>query len=553
MNLNLHKQIFFLLFSVIVIFGYSQTSKAGSSLHLFADRDYCVSGDTVWFKIAIKNEEEQKSNVVHVQLTNYQNRLISEVIKKSENAWADGFLHVPDSLSSGVYFLSAFLYEHATIPGFTLIKKTLFVYNRFQKGLDELKVPSEAQKVELINQPVSIMPDKKVYKPREKVSLIIGMENINSGEISHIVVRAHLRDELAAKAGGHFYAKSEPLKSAVREFKEKDGFIIRGKVTDRKTGNEGANVVVLLSLINDPQYLDYCVSNEEGSFHFFLKNAVGEGEIVLQAVSENENEWQINLGKNQLAVKESVIMEKQMLTMHQSQFIDEIIDAAFFEKLFSESYMVKPLEFSMPRRFEMPVYGYPYKRVTPGEFFDLPDFQEISRELLSGVQYRVRGGKTTLRLLDLKNNAYFKNEPFKMVNGIPVFNNRQLSPFGSTEIEYIEYVLEDRLFGDLRFNGVLAVYLNDDSNYWLSRYPNFFRFSIPFLQPGRDPSGLQRKSEAKSMPDLRTVNFWQLIKSGKSQQIEFFLSDLKGVVEISVEGVTDSGEIFKTSETIEVK
>lgn len=553
MKLNLHKQLFFLLFTVIVNLGYSQTDTTGSSLYLFANRDYCVSGDTIWFKVAIKNEEEQKSNVVHVQLTNHQNRLISEVIKKSENNWAEGFLHVPDSLSSGVYFLSAFLYEHATIPGFTLFKKTLFVYNRFQKGIAELEVPSKAHKVESINQPVSVTPGKKVYKPREKVNLTLGLEAIDSAEVSHVVVRAHLRDELAAKAGGRFYAEAVPAKSIVRDFKEKDGFIIRGKVADRKTGHNGANVVVLLSLINDPQYLDYCVTDEEGSFHFFLKNAAGEGEIVLQAVSENENEWQVNLGNNQLAVKDPVLMEKQALTLRQSQFIDEITDGAFFEKIFSESYTIKPLEFSMPRRFEMPVYGYPYKRVIPEEFFDLPDFQEISRELLSGVQYRVRGGKTTLRLLDLKNNAYFKNEPFKLVNGIPVFNNRQLSPFGSTDIDYIEYVLEDRLFGDLRFNGVLAVYLNDDSNYWLSRYPNFFRFPIPFLQPGRNISGLKRKSEAKSIPDLRTVSFWQIMKPGESKQIEFYLSDLKGIVEISVEGVTNSGEIFKTSETIEVK
>lgn len=553
MNRRLKKQLFFLLFSVLATTGYPQTDTTGSRLYLFADRDYCVSGDTVWFKVAVKNEEKQKSNIVHVQLTNAENRLISEVIKKSENGWAEGFLYVPDSLSSGVCFLSAFLYEHSTIPGFTLVKKTVFVYNRFHKGLTEQEVPSEAQKVQTIDLPVSVRPDKKVYRPREKVSVILGLEAIDAAEVSHVVARVHLRDEIAAKAGGHFYTEIVPLKTAVRGFKEKDGFIVSGKVTDRATGTAGENVVVLLSLINDPQYLDYCVSDSEGSFQFFLKNAVGEGEIVLQAVARHENEWNVEPGNNQLNVKAPVILKKRQLTKQQSQFIDEIIDGAFFEKLFAESYSVKSLEFSMPRRFEMPVYGYPYKRVVPGEFFDLQDFRQISRELLPGVQYRVRDDKTTLRLVDINNKVYLKNEPFILVNGIPVFNNRHLSPLGSTDIDHIEYVLEDRLFGDLRFNGVLAVYLKDESNTWLSRHPRFSRFSIPFLQPGRNPSGLKRKSEAGNLPDLRTVYFWQLMQPGEPKQIEFFLSDRKGLVEISVEGVTKNGEVFKISETIEVK
>jgi hypothetical protein len=553
MNLKLQIRIFFLLFLMSALAAWPKTGKADSRLFLFADREFCVSGDTVWFKVAVKNGEAQKSNVVHIQLTNSENRLISEVITKSEEDWAEGFLPVPDSLSSGVYFLSAFLYEQLTVAGFPVTKKTLFVYNRFQKELAEFSVPSSIQKIEGANYPVAIKPDKTMYKQREKVQVHFDLEAIDLNEVTQVIVRAHLVDELAVQSGGYFHSTASPLNYAVKNFEEKDGFILSGKVTDSKTGQAGGKVVVLLSLINDPQYLDYCVSDQEGFFHFFLKDAVGEGEIVMQAVSEDSNEWEIMLNTHQFVTNEPVLLERKMITPKQSKFIDTATDGAFFEKLFNETYLVHPFDFFIPQRFNQPVYGYPYKRVVPAEFYDLPDFQEISRELLHGVQYREKDGLTTLRLLDLKNNAYFKNEPFKLVNGIPVFSNRQLNSFGSTDIDYIEYVLEDRVFGDLRFNGILAVYLNDTTNYWLARFPNFFRFSVPFLQPARESLPFNRNSVPENIPDLRTVNFWQLMETGELQKIEFFLSDRKGKVEISVEGFTEGGRIFKTSEIIDVR
>jgi uncharacterized protein YfaS (alpha-2-macroglobulin family) len=78
MNMVVRNQILGLLFSLLFFTGFAQTEKNGSGLFLFTDRDFCVSGDTIWFKVALKNGES-KSNVVHVQLSDANNHTIASV------------------------------------------------------------------------------------------------------------------------------------------------------------------------------------------------------------------------------------------------------------------------------------------------------------------------------------------------------------------------------------------------------------------------------------------------------------------------------------------
>src|SRR5690606_41532295 len=124
---------------------------------------------------------------------------------------------------------------------------------------------------------------------------------------------------------------------------------------------------------------------------------------------------------------------------------------------------------------------------------------------------------------------------------------------GSDEIDYIEYVLEDRLFGDLPFSRVLAVYLNDGSNSCMSQQPNRFRYTIPLLQPKRTPPMPSNENIPGNIPDFRQVYYWQLHDVSDASEIEFRLSDLKGRVKISVEGVSPQGITYHSSEIIEVK
>ncbi len=555
MKIKFNKYILTLFFLTLIHLGFAQTEKIRSGLSLFADREFCISGDTLWFKVAHKNGKDEKSNIVHVQLTNATGSLISSAVKKSVGGWAEGYIYVPDSLSSGVYFLSAFFNSQRTNGKHDIQLRSVFVYNRFRQVISEFPVPAKTgiRENEYYQPGVAIKPGKSLFKPREKVTADIDLKRIKSAGIKQVVMKAAYLDELAEETGGNFYFSSFESDSGAPPFEESDGILISGKVVSPVSGNNGKNVVVLFSLLNDPQYFDYYITDSHGLFHFFLKNAIGAGEIVLQAISESGEEWEVSLETVKMDTSEPVKLENRLLTPGQMNFVEEIVDAAFYSRLFGESYTPRFPEFKMTPRFKMPFYGNPYDRVVLSDFIELSDFQEISRELLHGVQYRERGNDVTLRMLNLDANQYFENQPFRLINGIPVFRNSLLAPMGSDEIDYIDYVLEDRVFGDLRFSGVLAVYLKDRSNGWMARQSNLFRFILPLLQPDNTPSYMEVRPVDENIPDLRRVFYWQLHATDNNLQIEFSLSDVKGKVKLSVEGVTPEGKMFNASEIIEVK
>jgi hypothetical protein len=335
-------------------------------------------------------------------------------------------------------------------------------------------------------------------------------------------------------------------------FDEKDGIVISGRVLIKDTEEPPGKALVFLSLVNDSMYLDYCVADKKGYFSFFIKNAEGSGEVILNAVSEKQEEVVIHLEQTPLIVNDHYEKVHVPVDFLQRKFIEKSVKGAWTMKLFSPAHFSNPPRFNMPPRYDLPFYGEPYKVVDPDEYYDLGDFQQIARELLPGVRFRARNNDITIRLLHFQKGIYFEDEPFRLINGVPVFNNRLLSSLGTVDIDYIEYVTEDRVFGDIRFRGVLAVYLKEPY-FILARQPNVLNVALYLLQPEESYQYHNPKIHVRNIPDFRTVYFRQRVETDQSHRIEFYLSDVKGKVEISVEGVTSDGKIFKISETVEVK
>ena len=555
MNVRKRYILTWALLMLITCFSQAQTSPEKANLFLFADRDYCVSGDTLWFKVELKNGWGEKGNVVHVQLDAPNNHLITSVIKKSNENWAEGYLFVPDSLSTGVYFLSAFMNAQRSNPGLEMHSRTLFVYNRFDENVTAMTVPSGGMKErpKKADDEVSLKISKTEFAPREKVTMTVDGSQLADSGVKKMVVKATKTDELATSAGGIFNVKADSNDPNIPFLNERNGFIISGKVTDPETGTPQEGIMVMLSIVGEPPYFDYSVSQKDGGFYFFLKNAEGNANVVLQTVAGNQNEYKLQLEKNYLVRSTSVTMAEQTLKSDETDFISTALRGSFIRRLFKSNALAVPDSLHMPPLFSIPFYGKPENHIVPAEFTDLPNFQEVSRELLPGVQYRERDGEVTVRIVNKRLGGFFNSEPLRLINGIPVFKNALFSSLRSTDIHYVDIVQEQRLFGDLIFDGVLAVSLNDKSNMWLAKQPNIFQFSVNCLQRDRTPAYNRQPEIPAHTPDIRQVYLWKTMETTGPKIFEFFLSDVKGTVEISVEGVNDDGENIKISKTIEVK
>ncbi len=518
--------------------------------HMYTDREYCLSGDTVWFKVWMTNSQEQKSNVVRVQFAALNGSVISTVAVQSRQAWADGFIHVPDSLSSGVYTLLAFFNMNRQNTGQIQEAKTLFVYNRFEEELKELEVPLAENLIETEKHisGIAITTAKEKYNLREKIEAKIRLSNTS---VSHAVVSLKVVDPLAGKHGGYVKARAKSENDYIPAFAEKDGLLLSGKIVNSE-GIPQSNALTLLTISTEPPYFDYFLSDKNGSFHFFLKQARGNANVVFQAINEYGNELDILPETNHLQLY-PLASNTKILSRAELEFIKNVVQANFINKLFYGAPIGKQKVFEMPQRYTVPFYGNPSKQVLPREFFDLPDFQEISRELLMGVQYRVRNDEISIRLSDHDQSRFFDKEPLRLLNGIPVFKNRIFSDLKSTDIDYIDIVQEQRVFGDLRFSGVFAVSLYDKSNAWITRMPNILQVEMPCLQINQAPAYAQFAEISANEPDLRQTFLWQELPESGELNFSAPLSDVKGTLEIVVEGHTTSNEYFRTSKLVEVK
>ncbi len=529
---------------------YSQNIEKQEQLTLFTDRDFCISGDTLWFKVWLPNSMQQNGNVVRVQLYGKNNNLISSVIKMAKNSWAEGFINVPDSLSTGQYFVTAFINSQRNLSEIPIKSKSLLVYNRFEERVSEIEiVKAETFENDIVdNGGIKLETDKEKYQIRDKVTVNFDFEI----DFKNVIVKASIVDPLAKEVSKNYKFNLKSSNILIPDFKEQNGFLISGRVVDANR-NPQPGVLVILSITDEPPHFDYYLSGKEGDFHFFLKNAVGNTDIVLQAISNGNNEFFIEKELNYLEIKSEIISQTKVLSYNQSEFISLLIKGNFIGKLFNPINLEQPDFFEMPARFIMPFYGLPSYRVLPKEFIELPDFNEISKELLKGVQYRNRNGNITIRMVNDSENSFFYTEPLRLLNGIPIFKNSLFSNLKSEDISYIDITRKERIFGDLSFKGILAVSLFDKSNSWMAEQANIFQFNINCLQPDNDTEYSLRHETDINTPDLRQIYCWKVLEKDSINEIEFFLSDLKGEVEISLEGITTNDVVFRVTKTIVVE
>ncbi len=540
--------VFLVLLQLVFMVSFSQNITPV----IFTDRDFCVSGDTVWFKVGLPDNLSEKGNAVHVQLEALNRNCIALVVKEAKNNWAEGYLRIPDSLSTGQYFISSFLNSQRESEILNVIGKTLLVYNRFDSNISKINILNytSGQIKPDYNSRIQINTDKLVYLPREMVNVTLDLNSLP--ELKNAVVKAKLVDKLAAEVTGDYLFQYRSSDSIISPLTETNGILISGKVTDAN-GALQKGVLVILSITGEPPYLDYYYSGEGGEFHFFLKDATGKGRIVLQAISSGNEELSIQLKENYLIRNNEIAVQPKMLTTDQNEFAEKMIQSNFINKIFNPLVTITKDTFSFPPRFSVPFYGIPTRRVIPDEFIDLPDFREISRELLPGVQYRIKNDEIVLRMINPKQNSFFADEPLKLVNGIPVFKNNLIGELKSVDISYIDIVYNERIFGDLRMDGILSISLYDKSNFWTNRVSGISQFSIDCLQPDKIPGYINRKTNNENLPDIRQNYLWERVPNSKPVSYSFYLSDLKGEIEISVEGFDNENKVFKASKIIEVK
>ena len=538
---------------------FAQPVKAEEQIYFFPDRSSVVSGDTIWFSLVIFNaneNENEMSNVVHVQLDNLENNHISKVSVLCEEGTGTGYIPVPDSLSTGVYALRAFSFIQRNDNSAIINQKLVTVYNRFEEEFFKMDMPemNNGKKYNFL-EGVSFLTGKEKYERGENVEVEMKIPEEVINNTLQVIITAGLEDTLSETLATSLFPSihdKQDVKYPV-SMVEKNGILIAGKVHSAENSQPVPTAIVILSIPDSIPFFDYCVSDSAGMFYFYLRNATGKADLVLQALAKNSMPCTIELFENYIDA-ENINSSEKMLNHDELVFAESIVKASYFTKLFGGNKIEFNNYFTMQREFEYPFYGKPTNTYYPDLFIYLPDFQEISREILRGVQYRERKNGITIRLLDNGAGTLFMDEPLKLLDGVPVFDPKIFAPMTTSDIERVDVVFYKRFFGDLSFDGILSVYSKNRSLTWVDENPSIDHFKYSCLQPPKTWNFSNTAFESTHIPDFHKLLYRSSTDvSNMPEKFRFDTSDLTGNVVIRVILVQKDQQILFSQKTIKVE
>lgn len=227
------------------------------------------------------------------------------------------------------------------------------------------------------------------------------------------------------------------------------------------------------------------------------------------------------------------------------------IDAVTFQKVFGQN----KLKFQAPPKVasdSYPYYGKPSNIVDPHLFIDLPNFTEISRELLPGVKFRNYNNEPTLQVINAATRAYFDEMPLILIDGIPIRNLNVIKDMGTNDIKRVEICQSERYFGNLRFPGIVAIYTTK-ADY--SRIPESDQFIRLKLEATQVEANLAEPDKSEpDIPDLRQVFYWNpSVEPQESLSVKFSTSSILGQFRLVVRGRLKNGTMVLSEKQFEVK
>ncbi|MCX6239822.1 MAG: hypothetical protein NTY07_20130 [Bacteroidia bacterium] len=527
---------------LLLFFALTGKAQEREYFNLFTDRDLYISGETLLLKVFAPSDEQ--SGIVSVDLINTNGKIISGISKKIIDHQTDGFIDLPDSLSSGCYLLCT-----STKTNPTLTVKEIYISNQFS-GLPESNFALRSSETNSVaEKPAALQIDglDTTYKTRGKANLTLRLPSELLSQINE-----NLFVSVAEIAPGYnpntFYRIAKPKKNQIIE---KEGVILEGFVKDIKTGEPFKNGIVFLSIPDTIPRFKYYITGEDGHFNFQLDNYFGKIPVVVQGFDPDEKRLLKVVLNNRDSLKSGIpAFETWTISPEFRKSTMDNIDAVTFSKIFNcQELTIAPIPVN--KTDDYPFYGVPTEVIDPQLFIELPNFTEISRELLPGVKFRAYNRIPSLQVFSPALHNFFNDQPLLLLDGIPIRDLNVIKDLGSKEIDRIEVCHSKRFYGNLVFYGVVAIYTSKPDYNRVAESDDLIKLNLNVIQPNvtLNVPLEQRLNEM----DLRKVLLWKpSLKPEQNINLDFETSDIRGNYKLIIHGKTKDGSTFYKEQIFEV-
>lgn len=532
-----------ILCTLLFVLAIAQENKG---FGLLTDREAYVSGEQMLVKVY--HPSDNVSKIVYLDLINpFGNRVAGATLQLTDDR-ANGFLTLPDSISTGSYLLRAYLKKTASK---TRIIRNIWVTNRFT-GLEKTK------------QLTRVIADKPIAESAINQIEISGIDTTLSTK-NNASAQLRIDKKIMSQIDGPLLisvAQSTPEFESVsfisesaegkEGMAEKKGVVLSGIITDKKTSAPVAGATVYMTVPDSIPGFQYYLTQTDGRFYFQLEGYTGRVEAFVQCFSKTPAQ-RLKITMDELFAPAGSIpaFSALPLTDDFKNATAQNIDAVTFQKIFEQN-RLKLEQAATKAPDTYPYYGVATNVVDPQLFIDLPNFSEISKELLPGVKYRNYNNEPTIRVMNPAQHSYFEETPLLLINGIPIQNVNVIKDMGTTDIKRVDIVQSERFYGNQRFPGVVAIYSMKND---YSRIPETDQFIKVKFDAAQVKSSLQQPEiNDPSIPDLRQVLYWNPeTPVSESISVSFKTSDVLGKYNLRIRGKLTDGTLFGYEKHFEVK
>ncbi len=538
------KKIIISLFLIVIAMTGNSQEKSGFGF--YTDRDVYVSGETLFAKIF--TPVGNPARIVYLDLVNPHGTRVAGVSLEIKSNQADGFLLLPDSLGSGNYLARVYL---KNTSGKLKILREIWISNRFD-GLEKTRqlkrVTGLEKNQDKITGQIEIENIEANYQTNSNIAATIKIEETLLNEIDGNLLVIVAQTEPSFDAAS-FVWSSDQGKEGITENK---GITLSGTVTDKKTLEPAAGITVYLTIPDSVPGFQYYQTRKDGRFYFLLEDYFGSVQAVVQCFG-NTPAQRLKITMDELFADSGTLPEfrQQSIPEEFKHNISRNIDILTFRKIFGQD-KLKMDQAAIKRKELSPYYGNPTRKVDPQLFIDLPNFTEISRELLPGVKFRNYNNEPTLQVINNNMHNYFSENPLILIDGIPIRDLNVIKGMGTTDIDRVEICQYERYYGDLRFPGVVAIYTTKADYSQLPKSDQLILMDIEAIQVQAVSSepGMQEPN----IPDLRQVIYWKPLVEPKSTLfIKCGTSAIAGQFKLVVRGRLKNGTLIFAEKQFEIK
>lgn len=541
---------------------------------LFSDRDYYLTGDSLWFKAFVFLDGQLSSDmskVLYLELHDHQKDVFSQKKYRMEEGMVDDLFEIPADIPSGNYFLRVYTQYGRNFGIENFFTKVVSIINPLAETNlvqgDKKSLNDMDQSIELTHMDAAIHLDinlsKDTFYQREKIELKIN-DRINANLLVSVRKKgsSHSWKALNGFITGNSWLASSYLKTGMGKqimtafpsekvyfeklkwIPEIKGLTLSGKVINSLNGEAAEDIYCIGSVIDDMPQLYLSKTNQEGAFIFSLPYLEDEKDIFVGMRYVHDQPVEILIDRE----FSTSFPKLQNIPFPYDSLKHIFLEEVFVNKQLNSKFQnfskeaAYPLSNKLPSSFNI---GKADFRVDINEFIYIPTVIEIFRELIPTVSVMGRTGNRKLKIYDQAKFRYFENT-LVLLDNVPVSDIEELLKIEPKKLNAIEVFNTEYLLGDYYFEGIISLHSQTENFAGYKWNNNSVFLNYITLHPKNTfhhPVYKNHERLSEKNPDFRTLLYWnpKLQMKGEEEVLYFYSSDHQSEYEVLVRGYTNEG------------